>query len=528
MKKLLLYLAAVIVVSVSSTYGATGRKVSGNLVFWDQANGFQTIQNNPDIFSSVSPFWYTIDNAGQVVPYRTAAGASYEDAGIVTFLRANNIQIMPTVADINNGVWNGALVSQIINDPAKSQANINSLVNLAVSKGYDGIDLDYEDLPASDRNAFSLFVQNLATALHTQGKLLSVNVYAKTSEPGDWSGPQSQDYAALGQTADELRLMVYEYHWATSPPGPVSPVYWVNDVLAFAVSKIPAQKIIHGLPAYGYDWVNNAGADKVWQDSMALANAYGANINWDSASATPWFSYTASGAQHTVWFENAAASDAKLALTNQYNVGGVNFWRLGREDPSTWSYVRARFGSLPPANLPPTVSITDPANNSVFNAPADITISANAADSDDAVSRVDFYTGATLLGTAAGTPYSVVWRNVSAGSYNITATATDSRGATSSASVAFRVNSPTVVTTVRVTPANVSLLTGGTVQFVARVYDQYGQEITGRTLSWQTSNAGVMTVNANGLGYAVGRGRATIKATVGTVTSDNIYVRVTR
>ena len=160
------------------------KRVSGNLVFWDQARGFDSIVANADVFSEISPFWYRVLADGRVVPYTTGSGASYEDPAILAFLRSRGILVIPTVANIINGVWDGGLVSKIIADPQLRAVNLNALVNLAVAGGYDGIDLDYENLRASDRAAFSSFVQQLAGALHAQGKLLTVNVYAKTGEPG--------------------------------------------------------------------------------------------------------------------------------------------------------------------------------------------------------------------------------------------------------------------------------------------------------------------------------------------------------
>jgi RHS repeat-associated protein len=92
-------------------------------------------------------------------------------------------------------------------------------------------------------------------------------------------------------------------------------------------------------------------------------------------------------------------------------------------------------------NTPPTVSITAPASGTVFAAPANITITANAADADGTVAKVDFYQGTTLLGTATTAPYSFSWTNVAAGSYSLTAVATDDRGAaTTSSAVSINVN----------------------------------------------------------------------------------------
>jgi hypothetical protein len=63
------------------------RRVSANLVFWDQNRGFDTILANADVLSEVSPFWYHVGADGSILPYRTEAGATYEDPSILMFLR---------------------------------------------------------------------------------------------------------------------------------------------------------------------------------------------------------------------------------------------------------------------------------------------------------------------------------------------------------------------------------------------------------------------------------------------------------
>ena len=92
-------------------------------------------------------------------------------------------------------------------------------------------------------------------------------------------------------------------------------------------------------------------------------------------------------------------------------------------------------------NAAPTVSITTPVGGSIFTAPTDLTINANAGDIDGTISKVEFYQGATLLGTDTTSPYSLTWTNVSAGSYSIAAKATDNLGAvTTSVPVSITVN----------------------------------------------------------------------------------------
>ncbi len=420
----------------TSPRAAVAKRVSGNLVFWDQARGYDAIVANVDVFSEISPFWYHPDVGGGVVLYTTASGSTYEDPTILAFLRANGVLVIPTVANIVNGVWNGALVSSILSDPVVNSVNIASLVDLAVGRGYDGIDLDYEDLRAADRAAYSAFVERLALALHAQGKLLTVNVYAKTSEPGSWDGPQAQDWSALGSSADQVRVMTYEYSWSTSAAGPIAPINWVTDVMAFARTVIPAAKIMQGVPFYGYDWVGQRGTELVWNDAMALASRYGASITWDRATASPWFQYAVNSVLHTVWFENASSVAAKLAVTSAYDVGGVTLWRLGGEDPGIWPALRQQFGAPRPAPdvTPPAVIITSPSDGSAIT--KKMTIGAQASD-NVAVAKVEFYVNGVQLATDTQAPYTVTWntRNAIRGTNIIAATAYDSSGNTATAQV---------------------------------------------------------------------------------------------
>ena len=321
------------------------RRVSGSLVYWDQDRGFDAIVAHADSLTEVSPFWYHADSDGQVRPYTTGSGGTYEDPRVLLFLRSHGILTIPTIANIRDGQWNGPLVSRLLADPGLAAAHIRSIVDLVSAREYDGIDIDYEDLAAADRSAFSAFIGALAAALHQRGKLLTVNVYGKTSEPGGWSGPMAQDWSALGASADEVRLMTYEFHWSSSDPGPIAPLPWVQQVLALARATIPADRIVEGVPLYGYDWVGRTGAAQVWDDVMAGATAQRASIAWDAASASPWFDYTSGGAHHTVWFENAMSVEAKLRLAADSGIGGVMLWRLAGEDPAVWPAIRGYFFS---------------------------------------------------------------------------------------------------------------------------------------------------------------------------------------
>ena len=135
--------------------------------------------------------------------------------------------------------------------------------------------------------------------------------------------------------------MGYDYHWASSKPGPVAPIGWIRAVLRYAKTQIPAGKIILGVPLYGYDWVGRQGTPVSWLQVFRLSNQYGVRPRFNDASQSPWFDYTdASGRRHVVWFENGPSTKAKFEAAENAGIGGVYVWMYGFEDTSIWTALR--------------------------------------------------------------------------------------------------------------------------------------------------------------------------------------------
>jgi spore germination protein YaaH len=253
-------------------------------------------------------------------------------------LRAAGKLVVPSIANITGGQWSYGPLGRMLHAPRLMAAQVAAIVALAGRHRYAGIDLDYENLHPGDRQAFTRFVTRLAAALHPRGRVLSVAVFAKTTDAGTDPRNLAQDYAAIGRAADQVRLMAYDYHWESSPPGPVAPVGWVRAVLRYAKTQIPASKIILGVPLYGYDWVGTHGTGISWLQALRLSRQYHARAHYDQASQAPWFSYRdAAGHEHTVWFENAASSRTTFNAARAAQIAGVYPWMYGYEDSGTWS-----------------------------------------------------------------------------------------------------------------------------------------------------------------------------------------------
>ena len=286
--------------------------------------------------SSVSPWAFGLDDDANVVPLMQA-GVDQRSASEQR-LREAGARLLPTVANYRDGKWQYPPVAAMLHDQGRLHRHVQALVDLAVGQHWAGVTIDYEELRATDREAFTTFVQALADALHSRGLDLSVDVFAKTTDQGYDERNQAQDYAAIGAVADEVRLMTYDYHWSTSAPGPIAPSDWVTSVLDYARSRIPADKILLGVPLYGYDWSGGVGRPMSWAEIYDLAREQHATVQWDQSSQSPWFTYTdASGAAHQVWFENAYSSDTKFQLARRHGIRGIFLWMFGREDALIWN-----------------------------------------------------------------------------------------------------------------------------------------------------------------------------------------------
>jgi spore germination protein YaaH len=333
---------------------------------WDGARARASWEAHHAHIHELSPTWYQLDASGDG-SINLYAGA--RDAALVEAAHAHSTLLIPLINDHYPGsIPDPAPVSTMIHAPDRRAAHVATLVDEVVAHSYDGIDIDYESLKgAADRDAFSQFVEELAAALHAQGKLLSVTVHPKTGEPGTWDGPQAQDWTRIGAAADRFRVMTSAYHWAGSDPGPIAPLWWMEDVLRFAVSVVPPHRIYLGLHFYGYDWIRSelsspgskdqgpaegtgsSARSVVWEDVQALIETHAAvpqrrgRDGWMRPVAEPWFTYTDGlGQVHEVWYADGASVEARLELAGKYGLGGVAIWRLGGEDPATWSAIAAR------------------------------------------------------------------------------------------------------------------------------------------------------------------------------------------
>ena len=314
--------------------------VIGYIAYWKQKEALAGLSARTSgtklQLTTVSPSWYALTYDGKIIKQESTVDDS---AAAVAAMKASGCKVMPVLANYINKKWQKDPVSKMLASTVYRTALVNNLVTMAVARGFDGWDIDFEHGVAADRDRYVLFAGQLGSALQSAGKKLSITVHPKQSEPGPQPKNQAQDYSGLSANADQFRIMLYDYHWETSEPGAVAPMPWVKAVATFAKSRVAASKLVLGFATYGYLWPNSGVGESLMYDTLAAtAKSNNATIKLNTQTSGEnaggaYFGYSG----HTSWLENAASLAPKIQLAKSIGLAGVHFWRLGGDDRSIWS-----------------------------------------------------------------------------------------------------------------------------------------------------------------------------------------------
>ncbi len=289
----------------------------------------------------ISPFSYTLTPEGDLI-------APQDEDIIYRSLRSAVMPLM-VVTNLYDGGFNTESLSAVLNDPMLQERLLNSILAEVRRKQYYGVNMDMEYIAPSDRETYNAFLRELSDRLHESGYILTVALAPKTSADQQGLLYEAHDYEAQGQIADYVIIMTYEWGYTYGPPLAVSPENEIRRVLDYAVTAIPPEKLLMSMPNYGYDWTlpytrGTAARSIGLTEAQELAVQYGATINYDEASQTPYFNYTApDGMSHVVWFDDPRSIRAKLELVPEYGLAGVSWWTVNRCYVPAWLIMQGMF-----------------------------------------------------------------------------------------------------------------------------------------------------------------------------------------
>ena len=362
------------------------RKIlSGWIPYYGMSTSLPTAVANADLINEVMPFWYTLKlNTKTKAPYildlYTPGNPSVAIDLPLATMRSAGFKIIPTITDGTDKL----VLAKLLAKSSDRASVIKPIVDLVMSKNFDGIDLDFEGFAFVDGTAswpttkpnWVLFVKELSAALHANGKLLSITAPVHFALTEKQKGYTVYAWVEIAPYIDRLRIMTYDY--STSKPGPIGPIAWVERTVQYAISVLPASKVFIGLAGYGRDWVTKVdgicpdnvakvvsptakAATFIMRNAATLASTYGVTpiYNEEFQEATFTYQKTYNGnnadgqatsciATRTAWYQNPASYLARAQLVAKYRLGGLAEWTMGMEEQSATDGIRATALTIAP------------------------------------------------------------------------------------------------------------------------------------------------------------------------------------
>lgn len=291
----------------------------------------------------LTPFTYGFTETGALVPLddgRLLAAAGRQRAAALLHLS--------TLTE--EGRFSNERSSALLANEPLQETLAQSILQAMREKGFYGLDVDFEYVPPHEREAYAAFITRLRETLNPLGYPVIVALAPKTSAAQRGLLYEAHDYALLGEAANAVFLMTYEWGYTYGPPMAVAPLPQVRAVLDYAVTEIAPARILLGVPLYGYDWPLPFVQGETRAQSVSPVQAVeqavraGAEIFYDGTAQAPYYAYAdPAGREHIVWFEDARSIEAKLRLVDEYGLQGVGYWSLMRPFPQNWAVLSALY-----------------------------------------------------------------------------------------------------------------------------------------------------------------------------------------
>lgn len=284
----------------------------------------QVYREHADKISVIAPQVYNVEENG------TIAGAVPKE--IIDIAKKYNTKIIPVA--VNMWFSRPATHRFLLNPKAQAIA-IAQLVQKIKQNKFEGIQVDFEGMPNSDRQRFTRFYQKLSQQFHRNHLKVSVAIAALS----DISPKKSvYDIAALAVASDFVTLMTYDEHWRHSSPGPIASTGFGEENIELALKYLPANKISFGIPTYGYKWQSSSGLAKftTYKNAEQFLARHDQAFKWDKKAEVPYASFKHGNVKYTIYAENVRSFNAKLALAKKYKLHGISVWCLNDAVHGIW------------------------------------------------------------------------------------------------------------------------------------------------------------------------------------------------
>lgn len=320
-----------------------------NVTNTDSASYLSDFSSQFANFNTISPTWfYLADNEGNI---ESIASHDYVDMAHNAGLKVWGL--------VENMTHNEVSTFDVLSYSSKRAHLIEQLLSLAREYNLDGINVDFESLPAEAGEPFVQFIRELSLAAHKEGLVISVDNYV----PQGYT--QHYNRKEQGVFADYVVIMGYDEHFSgSSEAGSVASLGFVLEGIEKTLEDVPANKVINAMPFYTRIWTEtpkseaeiNQGAGEEGflpytlevqtvsaADAYASASSNGANIVWNEESGQNYAEWTKGDGTVKCWLEDGESMKARLDVMKAHNLAGVAVWQLAYGSDGLWEPIRAAY-----------------------------------------------------------------------------------------------------------------------------------------------------------------------------------------
>lgn len=319
--------------SASQPKSAPRTKLIAFYAGWDDA-GYQSLKRNIDKIDVLMPMWYHLGNDGKV-----RSGNPKDEARVMRLIRKENpdMLVMPIVNNYDKRTesWNPEQIDRRLKNPAERRRIAADIVKTMKAKGYDGVNIDFEGFEPKSRGRIVAFMSELYPRAKKAKLEVSQDVIV---------GSKTYDHKNLSRRVDYLIPMMYDEHWKTSAPGPISSQGWYERTLRRFVRLVGPDKVVVGMGTYAYNWGRPGQRARAMthREALALASAQNKQIVLHPRELNSHFAYKSRGVKRHVWILDAASAHNQVRAASELGVRGYAIWRIGAEDPALWKVLPNR------------------------------------------------------------------------------------------------------------------------------------------------------------------------------------------
>lgn len=313
---------------------------------WEYAENYtpnRLDQEKIEGLNIISPTWIYMKNTSGDIKFNTLSSE------YIKWANSKGYTLWPTLKNDSMGIEK---TSALVTDMYARENIIANVVELALKYGFDGINIDFENMKMKDKDEFSQFIREFSATLRRNNLIASVDVNVPDGSE-TWS--LCYDHKAISDACDYMMLMAYDQYGRTKA-GPVASLTWVENNINKVIEreKVDNKKLVLCVPFYSKyrkDKITMSGDEEIlkaiststlYMKSVKnyLANPkFKGSITWDEELGQYYVEYRNQNVLERIWAEDENALKEKVKLVNKYNLAGVASWRWGFETPESWQVI---------------------------------------------------------------------------------------------------------------------------------------------------------------------------------------------